>query len=69
MDKISFVDEYLNHIKENSLDLIDKNYGKQQLLMSGLSRGKTLFNGNVSKQDIVDLCSIGIALMFKDHKD
>ena len=36
MDKLSFIDDYLNHIKENSLDLIDKDYKKQQLLMTGL---------------------------------
>ena len=68
MDKLTFIDEYLNYIRENSLDLIDKNYSKQQLLMSGLSRGKSLMSGRISKQDLIDLCSIGIAIMFKDKE-
>lgn len=67
MDKLSFIDDYLNHIKENSLDLIEKDYKKQQLLMTGLTKGKSLLNGNISKQDLIDLCSIGLALAFKDQ--
>lgn len=66
MDKLSFIGDYLNHIKENSLDLIDKDYKKQQLLMTGLSKGKKLLSGNITKQDIIDLCSIGIALSYNN---
>lgn len=59
------IDNIINHIRGNSLQLINGNYSKQQLLTSGIMKGKNLLTGNVTKQNIVDLSAIGIALLLK----
>ena len=62
-DTIYDIDSIINHIRNNTIELINKGYSKQQLLSSGIRRGKDLITGKLTKQTIVDLSSIGIALL------
>ena len=64
MDSQSFVDGYLNHIRANALDLIQRRYSAQQLLASCLSRGKCILQGKLKPQDIVDLGALALALAY-----
>lgn len=57
------IDNIINHIRNNTIELINKGYSKQQLLSSGIRRGKDLITGKLTKQTIVDLSSIGVALL------
>ena len=52
------VDDIINHIRSNCIELLNKNYSKQQLLTNGIMKGKSLITGKLTKQNIVDISAI-----------
>ena len=50
------LDNLMNSIKENILDLQKKNYPKNVLIQNAFNRGMRIFKGDLSKQNIIDLC-------------
>ena len=57
------LDQMLNQIRANTLELIDKRYSKPVLVTAGIKRGKKLLNGNLSKQDVIDIGAIGLTII------
>lgn len=62
-DFIYDVDDIINHIRSNCIELLNKKYSKQQLLSNGIMKVKSIITGNLTKQNIVDISAIGIAVL------
>ena len=66
-DIVYDIDNIINHIRNNSIELANKKYSKQQLLSNGILRGKDMITGKITRQSVVDLSSIGIALLLSKN--
>lgn len=59
------LEDYVKIIKENSKELLEKNYEYNILLQNAIQRGIQAIQGNISSQTMVDLCSIALTLLVK----
>lgn len=60
------LDNLMNSIKENILDLQKKNYPKNVLVQNAFNRGMRIFKGDLSKQNIIDLCVIALTVLISE---
>lgn len=60
------LDNLINSIKENILDLQKKNYPKNVLIQNAFNRGMKIFKGDLSKQNIIDLCVIALTVLISE---
>lgn len=49
----------------HALDLTDSRYTDIQMINTAVNRGTKLLNGKITKQDIVDIGAIGLALILR----
>ena len=59
------LDDFIEYIKINSKDLIDRNISEKDLKSNIINKGITLYLGNINDQTIVDFCALIIALRMK----
>lgn len=61
------LDSFINHIKLNSKDLLDRNISERALKSNVINKGIMLYLGNINDQTIIDFCALIIALRMKKN--
>ena len=61
------LDSFIDHIKLNSKDLLDRNISERALKSNVINKGIMLYLGNISDQTIIDFCALIIALRMKKN--
>lgn len=62
------LDSFINHIKLNSKDLLERNISERALKSNVINKGIMLYLGNINDQTIIDFCSLIIALRMKKNE-
>lgn len=61
------LDSFIDHIKLNSKDLLERNISERALKSNAINKGIMLYLGNISDQTIIDFCALIIALRIKKN--
>ena len=61
------LDSFIDHIKLNSKDLLERNISERALKSNIINKGITLYLGNINDQTIIDFCALIIALRMKKN--
>ena len=61
------LDSFIDHIKLNSRDLLERNISERALKSNVINKGITLYLGNINDQTIIDFCALIIALRMKKN--
>ena len=61
------LDSFIDHIKLNSRDLLERNISERALKSNIINKGITLYLGNINDQTIIDFCALIIALRMKKN--
>ena len=61
------LDSFIDHIKLNSKDLLERNISKRALKSNVINKGIMLYLGNINDQTIIDFCALIIALRMKKN--
>lgn len=61
------LDSFIDHIKFNSKDLLERNISERALKSNVINKGIMLYLGNISDQTIIDFCALIIALRMKKN--
>lgn len=61
------LDSFIDHIKLNSKDLLERNISERALKSNAINKGIMLYLGNISDQTIIDFCALIIALRMKKN--
>lgn len=59
------LDSFIDHIKLNSKDLLERNISERALKSNVINKGIMLYLGNINDQTIIDFCALIIALRMK----
>ena len=58
------LDSFIDHIKLNSKDLLDRNISERALKSNVINKGIMLYLGNINDQTIIDFCALIISYCF-----
>ena len=61
------LDSFIDHIKLNSKDLLERNISERALKSNVINKGIMLYLGNIDDQTIIDFCALIIALSMKKN--
>lgn len=61
------LDSFIDHIKFNSKDLLERNISERALKSNVINKGIMLYLGNINDQTIIDFCALIIALRMKKN--
>ena len=61
------LDSFIDHIKLNSRDLLERNISERALKSNVINKGITLYLGNINDQTIIDFCALIVALRMKKN--
>lgn len=61
------LDSFIDHIKLNSKDLLERNISERVLKSNVINKGIMLYLGSINDQTIIDFCALIIALRMKKN--
>lgn len=61
------LDSFIDHIKLNSKDLLERNISERALKSNVINKGIMPYLGSINDQTIIDFCALIIALRMKKN--
>lgn len=62
------LDSFIDHIKLNSKDLLERNISERALKSNVINKGIMLYLGNINDQTIIDFCALIVTLRMKKNE-